>query len=88
MATIPDVELSATEYTELYAASGIQASSSVMIQNKTNGHVYIQYNDSKPASGSHDGFIILEMGVWTVPAGNQKIWARGKGFIAVDVLSA
>lgn len=88
MATIPDVKLSLGDYSELYVATGIQAASSVRIQNKTNKHVYIQYNDTKPASDNNDGFIIVELAVWTVPAGNQKIWVKGEGSIAVEVVSA
>lgn len=87
MSTIPDIELNAASYTEIYAATGITAGASIMVQNKARGHVYIQYNDSKPADQNSDGFIIVELGVWTVPAGNQKIWMKGPGFVAVDIVS-
>lgn len=87
MATIPDIKLDNVSYTEMYAATGISPGTSIMVQNKTRGHVYIQYNDEKPVDLNNDGFIILEMGVWTVPAGNQKVWMKGQGFVAVGVLS-
>lgn len=84
MATIPDIKLSPTNYTEIYAATGILAGATLTIQNKAQGHVYLQYNDTKPVDLNNDGFIIIELGVWKVPAGNQKVWAKGPGFIAVE----
>lgn len=86
MATIPDVKLNPVSYTEIYGATGIAAGTSVKIQNKSSGHVYLQYNDEKPTDLNNDGFIVRELEVWTIPSGNQNLWLKGDGFIAVDAV--
>lgn len=87
MSTIADVLLVTSVYTEIYSATGIAPGTKLLIQNKARGQVNIQYGDSKPIDLNNDGFVIVEFGIWTIPAGNQKIWMKGPGPVAVDVSS-
>lgn len=84
MATLPDMTLTAEEYKEVYADTGITPALALRIQNKSSSHVYIQYGGSKPTGSSDNGFIIRELEVWSVPSGNSVVWLRGNGTVAVE----
>lgn len=86
MATIPDVSLVPTAYIDIYAATGIAAGTQLVVQNKTNGPVNTQNTAEQPPATDNNGFMIPPMEVWRVPAGTQKAWFKGQGYLAVEVM--
>ena len=86
MATISDIQLSPTVYTEVYAATGITPGTQLVVQNKGNGPFNTQNLSAQPAATDNNGFIIPPMEIWRVPAGTQKAWFKGQGALAVEVL--
>lgn len=86
MAILEDISLNADEYTEVYAASGATPAQALNIQNKTGSHVYVQYSSGKPTGTDDNGFILRDLEVWSVPTGNDSVWLRGNGKVAVEAL--
>jgi len=86
MATIADVQLIPTAYVEVYAATGIVSGTQLVVQNKSMGPVNVQNIGSQPSGTNLDGFIIEPLGLWRVPAGTAKVWFKGNGALAVEVM--
>jgi hypothetical protein len=86
MATIPDMQLIPTAYTEVYAATGITPGTKIAVQNKARGDINIQNIDAQPAATDNNGFVISSKEVWPVPAGTLKVWFKGDGPMAVEVM--
>lgn len=86
MATIPDIQLTPSAYTDVYAATGIASGTQLVIQNKSRGTVNVQNIASQPAGNDLNGFVIEPSGIWRIPAGTAKAWFKGDGPLAVEVL--
>lgn len=82
--TIPDIHLQGEDYEDIYLLSGITATTSVVIQNKTFGGVLIQINSTKPAKHSTDGFLLIPTQSCLIDGKITKIWAKGKCSISVQ----
>ena len=86
MTTIADVQLIPTDYIEVYAATGIASGTQLVVQNKSMGPINVQNVAQQPLGTNLDGFIIPALDIWRVPAGTARVWFKGNGPIAVEVL--
>ena len=83
--TIPDIELTGVDYQDIYAATGITVGTSLIIQNKTTGKVWIQISATQPPANSTDGFL-MEPDVnffVLIEAGESGCWVFGNGPLGV-----
>lgn len=85
MATIPDIQLSSTAYTDLYTVSGITVGTEILIQNKGPVVIVVQNSTLAPDNASWNGFLIPYMAVWVAPSGTTGVWAKGGSTVAVEV---
>lgn len=87
MATIPDVTLTGTAYQNLYTATGIVVGTSVTVQNKTGGTLYLQNIAAQPSSGSKAGLTLLPNEMIAVTGTILGLWAKGTGTVAVEAIT-
>jgi len=77
-------------WTDIYAVTGITASTDLIILNKTSSTVYIYVSPTQPLSTSFDGWLLSTTfpGNWTtitsVPTGS-KVWVKATGKVMVQV---
>lgn len=79
-ATLPDVVITSTAYTNLYSATGIAVGTAVILQNKGNQPVFLQTTAASPSASSGDGFVISPLEILTVDAAEVGLWARSAAF--------
>ena len=82
-ASIPDVILTPSAWTDLNAASGIAVGGAMVFQNKTNGQVSLWLGASSPAN-LQDGFIVVGIEPINISAGEPKVWVLGSGRVNVQ----
>lgn len=87
MATIPDVTLTGTAYQNLYTSTGIVVGTSVTVQNKTGGPLYLQNIAAQPSSSSKAGLVLLANEMIAVTGTIVGLWAKGTGTVAVEVIT-
>jgi hypothetical protein len=88
--TIPDVQLSNTQFTDINTVSGIVAGTAIVISNKTSAYgrngesdFLIQISASQPANDSKDGEILppspAANSVKFISSGENTVWAKSLG---------
>ena len=82
--TIPDVLLQGVEYEDIYEETGITSGTSVTIQSKALGGVYIQIKSTQPDAKSKDGYLLMPNQSCLIDGTISKIWAIGKCAISVQ----
>lgn len=82
--TIPDVLLKGVEYEDIYALTGITVSSSISIQSKALGGVYVQVSSTQPNANSKDGYLLMPNQSCLIDGTISKVWAIGKCAISVQ----
>ena len=83
-ATLPDVSLSNSAYTDLYNETGIVVGTSLLIQNKTTNNIIVQVGASLPDVDNDDGVYLKPYDFIIVEAGESGAWAIGTGDISVQ----
>lgn len=63
------------EWVEVYAASGIAATTEIYIQNKGNFEVYV-FAGAEPAADARVGWMLGTGDVVQIAAGESEVWAR------------
>ena len=79
-ATLPDVTITNTAYTDLYDATGIAVGTAVILQNKGSQPVFLQTTLAAPSASSEAGFVISPLEILTVDAAEAGLWARSSAF--------
>ncbi len=82
-ASIPDITLTPSAWTDLNTVSGIAVGGAMVFQNKTNGQVSLWLGASAPSS-LQDGFIVVGIEPITISAGEPKVWVLGNGRVNVQ----
>lgn len=79
-ATLPDITISNTAYTDVYSETGITVGTAVVIQNKGNYPVFLQTTASAPTASSENGFVISPLQILLVDAGEAGLFAKSTSF--------
>lgn len=82
--TRPDVILTNSAYTDVYAATGIAVGTSVIIQSKTSVGAFLQIKSTQPTATSQDGILVEAYQFYVVDAGEVGLWAKGATKISVQ----
>lgn len=86
--TIPDIRLSKTAYTDLYAMTGIPKGTPITVQNKNTTAVYVQIKPTAPIPTSTDGYLLIQNETcMATDVGTSTVWAIGAGLISVQPMS-
>lgn len=80
MATLPDVTVQTTSYTDIYVTTGIAVGTSVIIQNKGSSSVYLQTSAVAPLDTSDDGVALSSLEILTVDSGELGLFAKSSSF--------
>lgn len=75
-ATIPDITIQNTAYTNVYTATGITVGTSVIVQNKGNAPVFLQTTAAIPLATNEDGVVLSRLEILTVDAGELGLFAK------------
>lgn len=80
MATIPDITITSTEYTDINAAAGIAIGTAIDIVNKGSVWVYLQESETQPDADSTNGMPMAVL-PWStasvsIDAGGDTVWAK------------
>ncbi len=67
--TIPDITIVHTEYSDIYTLTGIDIGTQILIQNKEESEMIIQYKPTQPNASSKDGVILEPRGSMLVESG-------------------
>lgn len=80
--TLPDVQLVANTWMDVYDITGIASTSPLIIRNKSSAVIYIQILPTMPATSSTDGWDLSSTtgerwtSITSVPTGS-KVWIKG-----------
>lgn len=80
---IPEMTIGGV-WTDIYAVTGITASSDLILLNKSSSTMYVYVSPTMPGVNSFDGWLLSTTfpGNWTtvtsVPIGS-KVWVKGSG---------
>lgn len=81
--TIPDIQMSNTEYLDINTLSGILSGSSLLLSNKSESTILLQVSISKPANSSMDGERLEappnRNSIREVTAGENTVWGKSVG---------
>jgi len=84
--TIPDIRITRTAYTDVYAVTGITRGTGLLIQNKTSTGLYVQVKNTQPLPNSVDGFLLMSNETCVVDGHSlTKVWIIGAGAVCVQV---
>jgi hypothetical protein len=84
--TIPDIRISNTGYTDVYAATKIPKGTNLLIQNKTATGLYIQVRSTQPIASSRDGYLLMSNETCVVTSASiSGVWIYGSGAVCVQV---
>lgn len=81
--SIADIVLTGADWQDGYALSSIAVGTSVQIQNKTSGRVFVFFKATKPAVAFDQGFVLDSYDIYTVPASVTGLWLYGDGPVHV-----
>lgn len=76
MATIADVAVTNTAFTNLNLSSGLIAGTPLVIQNKSTSDVYIVISTSAPSTSSENGWLLSPRASILVENESEPVWAR------------
>jgi len=82
--SIPDLNLTLTDWVNVYATTGIAVGTSIVIQNKASNPVLLYIAASKPTTSSYDGYAIRSLEAVVVDAAESGCWIRGSGVVNVQ----
>lgn len=77
--TVDDVVLTGSDWQNGYTLSGIAGGTSVQVQNKTSGRVFVYFKATKPTSDFGNGLVLDSYDTYTVPASVSGLWLFGDG---------
>lgn len=81
--SIPDMNLTGTDWVDVYASTSIPVGTALIIQNKASAPVLIYISATKPTS-STDGFAIKSLDSVSIDASETGCWVRGSGLVNVQ----
>lgn len=84
MITRPDVVLTNSAYTDVYAATGIPVGTSLIIQSKSSVGAFLQIRTTQPTATSQDGILVEAYQFYVIDAGEVGLWARGATKLSVQ----
>lgn len=80
MATIPDIQILSSSFTDINTASGIVAGTKIKIINKGNVDVLLYESTTQPSDDENNGFPLTTLPSFTSQAiileGSDTIWAK------------
>ena len=83
--TLPSIDLTDTDWTNLNTASGIAVGASIEIQNQSSTALLLAISPTKPNLG-FKGFVVppLPAQIATIGTGQSTVWALGSGPVNVQ----
>lgn len=76
MAAMRDDVKVGDSWVNAHALASITFGKGLMIQNKGTYPILLYVNDTQPAAGSTSGFRLAPGQVWSVDAGEPRVWLR------------
>lgn len=85
--SVDDIVLTGADWQDAYALSSIAVGTTVVIQNKTSGYVYLYIKATKPTSEFDNGYALNSGEALTLPASLTGIWLYGEGPVHIRSLA-
>lgn len=84
--TLPDITLTNSSYSDIYALTGIPVGTPLLVQNKASAGFYLQLKETMPSPTNIDGNILQPFEFLIIKADPPvRFWARGSGRLSVQV---
>lgn len=78
--TLPDIQISNTEYSDINTLTGLAVGTSLAISNKSTSPILLQISSTKPADDSTDGELLsinpYSTSVKVITSGENTVWAK------------